>query len=263
MGSAAFPEQAANIREEGSNMSTMRREILMRKISFLGFLVAIAVFGVLTSATARAEDPAPGKTAKEVLFDGKSLEGWKSTEFFGAGEVAISDGMVVLNAGRSMTGITSTRKDLPTTNYELVYQAQRIKGSDFFAAATFPVGKSFITLVNGGWGSTVTGLSSLDGADASENDTTTFFKYQEKTWYKFRVWVTEERIRCWIDDEQVVDVEYLNRSVGTRLETYANQPLGFAAYETTGAIRGVAVRKLTPEELKATNAGGKADDPSS
>ena len=239
-------------------MTATWREILMRKT---GILFALAAIGFLSAGAARAQDPASGKATEEVLFDGKSLEGWKKTDFFGAGEVKVDEGMVVLNAGRSMTGITSTRTDLPTTNFELVYEAQRQKGSDFFAAATFPVGKSFITLVNGGWGSTVTGLSSLDGADASENDSTTFVKYQENTWYKFRIWVTDERIKCWIDDEQVVDVDHSNRSVGTRLETYANQPLGFASYETTGAIRKVAVRKLTDEEVTATNAEGDDEDP--
>src|SRR5437764_12492650 len=102
-----------------------------------------------------------------------------------------------MGRGGSMTGITSTRKDLPSTNYELTYEARRLGGSDFFAAATFPVGKSYITLVNGGWGGHVTGLSSLGGADASENDTGTSFTYRDKTWYKFRVRVTDAVIRCW------------------------------------------------------------------
>ena len=98
--------------------------------------------------------------------------------------------------GRSMTGITCTRPNLPTTNYEFSYEAMRIDGRDFFAAATFPVGKSFITLVNGGWGGNVTGLSSLDGMDASENETTQSFRYQNKTWYHFRIRVTGKMIRC-------------------------------------------------------------------
>ena len=54
--------------------------------------------------------------------------------------------------GAVPSGITSTRKDLPTTNYELSFEAQRLDGFDFFAAATFPVGKSHATFVNGGWG---------------------------------------------------------------------------------------------------------------
>ena len=87
-----------------------------------------------------------------MLFDGKSLEGWKKADFFNAGEVKVEEGRIVISPGRSMSGITSTHFDLPTTNYELSYEAMRLEGRDFFAAATFPVGKSFITLVNVGWG---------------------------------------------------------------------------------------------------------------
>ena len=46
----------------------------------------------------------------------------------------------------------------------------------------------------------MTGLSSLDGMDASENETTRSFRYQDKTWYRFRVRVTDKMIRCLIDD---------------------------------------------------------------
>jgi hypothetical protein len=152
-----------------------------------------------------------------------------------------------------MTGITTTRRDLPKTNYELTYEARRLTGRDFFAAATFPVGKSFITLVNGGWGGTVTGLSSLDFADASENETTRNVKYENNTWYRFRVRVTDKVIRCWIDDKQVVDVVHEGRNVDTRIETHANQPLGFATWESGGALRKVEVRPLTPAEVAETN----------
>ena len=212
--------------------------------------LAIASVSALVgpAGAGRAEGP-----AKLVLFDGKSLDGWKKPPFRNAGEVKVEDGTIVLAAGRTMTGITSTRRDLPTTDYELTYEALRREGNDFFAAATFPVGKSFITLVNGGWGGTVTGLSSLNGADASENETTRGFRYRDKTWYRFRVRVTDRFIRCWIDDEEVAAVDYQGIQVGTRIETRANQPLGFATWETTGVLRKIEVRKLTAAEVEATN----------
>jgi hypothetical protein len=212
-----------------------------RRFVFLPLILAATLGAV------RAEDPRP-----LALFDGKTLDGWKKTDFAHPGEVKVEDGAIVLAAGRPMTGITSTREDLPTTDYELTYEAMRLTGNDFFAATTFPVGKSFITLVNGGWGGNVTGLSSLDGMDASENETGRYLKYQDKTWYRFRVRVTDEVIRAWVDDKQVAKVNYQGRKVGTRIETRANQPLGFATWETGGAIRKVEVRKLTPEEVEAT-----------
>ncbi len=188
-----------------------------------------------------------------VLFDGKSLDGWKKTDFFRAGEVKVQDGTILMSVGGSMTGITSTRQDLPRTNYELSYEAMRVTGRDFFAAATFPVGKSHVTLINGGWGGHVTGLSSLNGADASENETGGSFKFQDKTWYKFRVRVTDEVIRCWIDEKEILAVDHSGMEVGTRIETRENQPLGFATWETSGAVREIETRVLSPAEIAATS----------
>ena len=218
-------------------MSTIRRSSLC----------GAAWLFVLAALTAAA----PPETL--VLFDGKSLDGWKKTDFAHAGEVKVEDGALILGAGRSMTGVTSTRGDLPRTNYELTYEATRLKGRDFFAAATFPVGKGHITLVNGGWGGHVTGLSSLDGSDASENETSCSVKYQDKTPHRFRVRVSDKVIRCWIDDTQVIAVNIEGREVDTRIETNANKPLGFASYETTGALRKVEIRVLTPAEVAENN----------
>jgi hypothetical protein len=209
---------------------------------------------VVTPSTGQDGKAAPAVTHVDgELFDGKSLEGWKKTDFYGSGDVKVETGMVVMSAGRSMTGITSTRSDLPTTNYELSYEAMRIGGRDFFAAATFPVGTSFITLVNGGWGGSMTGLSSLDGMDASENETTRSIRYQDKTWYAFRVRVTGKMIRCSIDGKEILAVNYQDRRVGTRIECRHSQPLGFATWETTGAVRNVKIRKLTAEEIAAAD----------
>ena len=208
---------------------------------------------VMSAGTLQAQSgPQPGTPGVLVLFDGKSLDGWKKTDFFRAGEVKIADGTILMSVGGSMTGVTSTRPDLPRTNYELSYEAMRLAGRDFFAAATFPVGKSYVTLINGGWGGHVTGLSSLNGADASENETNGSFKFQDKTWYKFRVRVTDEVIRCWIDEKEIVAVDHSGMQVGTRIETRENQPLGFATWETTGAVRKVELRRLSPAEIAAT-----------
>src|SRR3954451_21925144 len=98
----------------------------------------VAVAFVLASATAAQA----GEPAATSLFDGKSLGGWEKTDFANAGEVKVEDGPIHRAVGRPMTGITSTRKNLPRTNYELTYEAMRLAGRDFFAAATFPVGDS-------------------------------------------------------------------------------------------------------------------------
>lgn len=218
---------------------------------------AAAALAVCALVANLGADPAgkdqAAKPRKLVLFDGKSLEGWKNAGFFRAPDAKVEEAMIVMPAGRPMSGITSTRADLPTTNYELSYEAQRLAGSDFFAAATFPVGKSFVTFVNGGWGGNVTGLSSLNGADASENETSRFVKYRDKTWYRFRVRVTDAVIRTWIDDKPIVAVNYQDREVGTRIESRPSQPLGFATWESAGAVRKIEIRPLTPEETAANS----------
>jgi Domain of Unknown Function (DUF1080) len=224
--------------------------------------IAAACAGLLATALAagQAQAPAPkapaggpAGTAKVVLFDGKTLDGWKKTDFHEAGEVKVEGGRIVLAVGDPMTGITTTRKDLPKTNYELTYEAMRTSGGDFFAAATFPVGGSYITLVNGGWSGFVTGLSSLDGMDASENETTHSIKYENNKWYRFRVRVTGEVIRCWLDDKEIVAVQHSEKHVRTRIEVRANEPLGFAAWKTGGALRNLEIRPLSPAEVAANN----------
>lgn len=221
--------------------------------------IAAACAGLLATAPAvgqaQAQGPAPAGAGagRVVLFDGKGLDGWKKTDFHDAGEVKVEDGRIVLAAGDPMTGITATRKDLPRTDYELTYEAMRTSGTDFFAAATFPVGDSFITLVNGGWGGFVTGLSSLNGMDASENETTRTIKYENNQWYRFRVRVTADVIRCWVDDREIIAVAHREKHVRTRVEVRPNEPLGFATWKSGGALRKLEVRPLSPAEVAAAN----------
>ncbi len=237
-------------------MRTIRRSDSFRRACSPRRLVLLIVGCLLATPPGGSQaddDPQAGEAGRRVLFDGTSLEGWKKADFLGAAEARVDDGSIILPEGRPMSGITSTLDDLPKRDYELRYEAMRLSGSDFFAAATFPVGDSFITLVNGGWGGNVTGLSSLDGADASENETNKYVKYCDKTWYRFRVRVTDDVIRCWLDDEEIVAVKHRGRQVRTRIETRRNQPLGFATYESGGAIRKIDVRPLTPAEVEANN----------
>jgi len=192
------------------------------------------------------------------LFDGKSLDGWRKTDFLEAGEVKVEEGAIVMAVGGEMTGITSTRKDLPRKDYELSYEARRLRGEDFFAAATFPVVDSYLTLVNGGWGGSITGLSSIDGMDASQNETGRFVKYENQKWYRFRVRVTAKTVRCCVDDKEVAAINHEDRRLGTRLEVRPNQPLGFATWDTAGAVKKIELRTLTPAEIEAA---GKSTDP--
>ena len=194
-----------------------------------------------------AEEPPPAV----ALFDGRTLDGWRKTPFYGVDKIDVraADGAIVLPTGNALSGVTSTRDDLPKIDYELSYEAKRIDGQDFFAAATFPVGDGFVTLINGGWGGNITGLSCLDGADASENQTTTGYKYRHDVWYRFRVRVTADAVRCWIDDKEIVTVDVRDRLLSTRIQTRASEPLGFAAWESAGMVRKITLRRLTAAEV--------------
>ncbi len=177
------------------------------------------------------------------MFDGTSLNGWKEAAFQNRGAVTVKDGVMMLGKGR-ITGVTWAG-EFPKTGYEIRFEAVRMEGNDFFAGLTFPVGESYCTWVNGGWGGTVVGLSSLDGDDASENDTSTIRDFVKGRWYAFRLEVTEKSIRGWIDEALVIETDIVGRRVGLReAEMELNAPLGFSAYATVGGVRRVEYRRL-------------------
>lgn len=177
------------------------------------------------------------------LFDGKSLMGWKETPFTGRGKVAVRDGTIELGKGL-MTGITWTG-EFPRAEYEIRWEAARLAGKDFFASLTFPVNDSYCAWISGGWDGTVVGLSSLDGNDASENDTSAVRDFETGRWYSFRLAVSGGRVRAWIDGAVVIDVDVSKRKVGLAFdELDMAVPVGFTAYATTGGVRNVAYRRL-------------------
>lgn len=184
------------------------------------------------------------------LFDGKTLDGWKVPNFGGQGEVKVKDGMVIMETGNMMTGITYTG-EVPRENYEIYLEGMRLEGSDFFCTTTFPVGKDPCTLVVGGWGGTVVGLSNVDFYDASDNPTTTFMDFKDNRWYKVRLRVSSAKIEAWIDDQQVVNQVREGHKFDIRFEVELCQPLGISTWCTTGAVRNIRIRPLRPEEIKA------------
>ncbi|MHB8970860.1 MAG: 3-keto-disaccharide hydrolase [Pirellulaceae bacterium] len=185
------------------------------------------------------------------LFDGKSLAGWKVTNFGGQGEVQVEDGSLVLGMGSSLTGITSEKKDFPKCDYAIQLEARRLDGVDFFSTLTFPVQDSFCSLVVGGWAGAVVGISCIDHADASQNETTRYMKFNKGQWYRIRVEVRRDRIQAWIDDERVVDLDTAGHKLATRIEVRLAQPLGITSWETRAALRNIQYRLLTPEQERS------------
>jgi ubiquinone/menaquinone biosynthesis C-methylase UbiE len=195
-------------------------------------------------------DTAPSGAAWRSLWDGKTLDGWKPADYFGAGKVQVMDGMVVLEKGKIMTGLTYRRGDFPTMDYEVALEGKKLAGSDFFCTTTFPFGNSFCSFVVGGWGGTTVGLSSINSADASQNETSRSKEFEENHWYRVRIRVSRNRIEAWIDRDKFVDVDTTGRRIATRIECNACKPFGIATYQTTGALRDIRVRRLTEEEKR-------------
>jgi Domain of Unknown Function (DUF1080) len=192
----------------------------------------------------------PKSTEWRSIFDGETLTGWKSTPFGGEGEVKAEDGNLIMEMGQPLTGANYTG-DIPRTNYEVQFDAMRVKGGDFFCGFTFPVKDTYCSFIVGGWAGGVVGLSSLDGQDASENETTKYMMFESNRWYKMRVRVTDKTIECWIDDKDIVYAKIEGRKVSTRIEVDRSQPFGFATYETTGALRNIRIRELSSDEIAA------------
>jgi hypothetical protein len=208
------------------------------------------------------EDKSPAKEkAKEEwksLFDGKTLAGWKATPCGGAGEVYVKDGAIVMEPGSNMTGVTWTG-DVLRNNYELALDGMKLQGTDFFCTTTFPVGDDYCTLVVGGWGGGLVGLSNVDRHDASENSTSKYFGFKKNRWYRVRIRVTDAAIDAWIDDEQTVHQPRKGHKFGIRSEVDLCRPLGICTWITKGAVRNVRVRPLNahvrPINVKGTLKG--------
>jgi hypothetical protein len=220
----------------------------------LAVLALAALFAVAPAPAQSAKTPPAEKDDKagwKKLFDGKSLDGWKSSDFYKPGKVEVRDGAVVMAKGRMMTGITYTRGDFPKMDYEVTLEGKKLAGDDFFCTTTFPVGDSFCSLVVGGWGGHVVGISSINSSDASENQTNRQMDFETGKWYRVRIRVSRARIDAWIDKEKVVDLETDGLRLSTRVECAASRPFGIATWDTIGAVRDVRVRLLTEAEKKA------------
>src|SRR3989339_119665 len=144
---------------------------------------------ILTLATniAVGAEPAVDKYGWESLFDGKTMGKWKASDFSSNGKIEIKDGSILIGCGKPMSGIVWSKEPPARMDYEIQLEAMRTEGYDFFCGLTFPVGTNPCTFVVGGWGGTLTGLSCIDGYDASENETSSSSKFENNGWYKIRV----------------------------------------------------------------------------
>lgn len=194
--------------------------------------------------------PPSAKATALALLESPWSGSWKPAGIPDEGPVVVKDGVLTLGEGQPMTGAAFpswSESGLPDTNYAIAYEAMRVAGEDFFGTVTFPVGshESHASFVLGGWGGTVTGISSIDFSDANENQTHAEQRFENGRWYRVRVEVRPTGLRAWVDERLVVNVSIKGRKVGLRQGFIDHcRPFGFASYGSEARIRKVVARGL-------------------
>lgn len=219
----------------------------VRLLILVGFVLSMALASVAGPPEAAPAQQATNRwsTHWTDLFDGKSLTNWAVTDFAGHGPVAVEAGKIKITMGDDLGGITWTNGSLPKTDYEISLDAVKLDGGDFFCGLTFPVAASSCSLIVGGWGGSIVGLSSLDDLDASENETTHVMHFDAGHWYHVVVRVTPKKIQAWLDNDKVVDASIVDRKVALRPGAiYLSAPLGVATYSTTAELKNFQLRLL-------------------
>ena len=217
------------------------------KRTYIGiFILFLAGYITSCSVVEKAKSFVGLQPQTTVLFDGSDLEGWARTDFAGKGEITINEKKhLVMEMGAELTGLHWQGEALPTVNYEINIEARRTMGSDFFCGLTFPYKESHATLVIGGWGGSLIGISSIDDFDASENDTGDAFIFDENRWYQIKLRVTDQKFMVWIDNELVINCDLEGRKIGMRSgEIEMSKPLGITTYATTGEFKRIDLVRI-------------------
>lgn len=217
------------------------REMLSGKVNRPANWALVLLLG-LGSCGGSGEDVSDAGAV--ALLEGKFAEKWEAIGIPDEGEIGVNEeGVLRMGAGKPMTGVVFSGGDdfeLPTKDYVVEFEARRVEGSDLFAALTFPVGseKTCATLVLGGWGGSLVGISSIDHLDASENTTRAEIPFENGRWYAVKLVVTEAKIRVWIDGKIVVNAAIAGRVIGMRAGDIERcMPFGFATFWSVGEVR--------------------------
>lgn len=210
-------------------------------MKYLQFLLALLVAVTFSSCLNLQQ-------TGNLMLEKNSLGKWKATDFAGHGEVSVEKGVLKIGMGIELTGVNWTG-ELPKGEYEISFEGRRVQGNDFFCGLTFPVQGSHATLILGGWGGALVGISSFDNLDASENETGDVYIFEDGQWYAVKLRVQKNRIRVWINDKEQIDIDLMDRKVGMRPgEIERSAPLGIATWMTGSEIRKIRIRDLAEGE---------------
>jgi hypothetical protein len=190
--------------------------------------------------------------APQSLFNGKTLDPWQPVEFGGSGEPRVEDGCLILPTGERVTGVTWHGGELPRMSYEISLEAKRVDGTDFFCGLTFPVGDSYASLILGGWGGSLCGISSLNDDDAAHNETKSYQEFHNGQWYRVRMRVTPTKLESWVDDKKIIDVVTTGKKIALRSDVDESKPLGLTSFASTAALRNIRLVALEPSTTRPT-----------
>ena len=224
----------------------------VRQLLHLGIIMCMLFTAVSVMSDDKSEPVSPDLSAKDwkSLFDGKTMKGWKTTNFAGGGEASVNNDSIEIDMGLALSGVQYTNQP-PRINYEITLEAMKRDGGDFFCGLTMPYNEEHCTFVCGGWGGGVVGLSSINGMDASENQTTEYKKFENNQWYRISLRVLDDRIQGWIDNKLFLDVDTTDVSIGMRIgEIEESAPLGVATWMTSSSIRDIRLREVEVSDCK-------------
>ena len=173
----------------------------------------------------------------EALFDGEIHGGLDPGRFWRRGEVAGDVRALVLNMGM-LTGVNYTNP-IPTVDYEVELEARRVVSSDFFCGLTFPVKSDFATLIIGGWGGSVIGISSLDGEDAAHNETTGYQRFEAGRWVQNPAQRDGDQSRPGSTGSGKSARTSGTEDLASPGDIELSKPFGIATYSTTAELKNI------------------------
>lgn len=221
----------------------------MRPIRPIGLISAVALLAACDPLSMNEETK---PLRKWNLLSEAHAAAWKPAEIEKCGAAKVAANEAVLDAGEPITGLRFEhwqKESLPLQDYTITCEAMRVEGRDFFAAITFPVRSidTCCTFVAGGWGGALTGISSIDGMDAADNETRSEQKFANGKWHRLKIEVRADKLTAWIDDRLVLGASIQNRRLSLRpgdIEKCA--PFGLATYATKGRVRNLVISEHPP-----------------
>jgi hypothetical protein len=218
------------------------------RVNVLSSVAVLSAALILTGCRGKSGPPqVAGGVKQEAVDPWTPLSGkWR---LVAGGGMTEEEGVLRLGQGDPMTAVR-WEGELPKAPFEIEAEARRVEGADFFFSVTFPgrTETEAASLIVGGWGGGLVGISSIDNLDASENATTSFRKFENGRWYAIRLRVTAGRIGAWIDGEPVIDVSIEGRELSLRPGPIEDcLPFGVATFETLGEVRGLRWKPLAEE----------------